>query len=225
MRDKKKDFDKYFYKVKLITIGQPNVGKTNILYRYAKEEFINEYEPTISVDFINQNVKISNLNLKLFLFDTIGQEQYKSITRSYYLNSTCCIIVYDISDRSSFESINNWIDDCKSNSNENIIIILVGNKCDKQKERKVTEDEGQIMADRYGIKFFESSALTGYNIKEIFNYACKQIYNNFKNNVYNLDDENDSCGVKRMLLNKEFITDKNIIILNNKNNKKKKKCC
>ena len=228
MNDQKKNYDKYFYKVKFITIGEVGVGKTNILYRYVKGEFKNQYEATIGVDFLSQNVKIRNLKFQLSLVDTAGEERFKSIVRGFYSNSTCCLIVYDISDRTSFESLNNWIEDCRTNTDPNIITILVGNKSDKKNERKVTEEEGKILADKYDIKFFESSALTGFNIKEIFIYACEKIYDNILNNVYNFDDENDSCGVKRFLFNETFKSDKNFIVLNNEgkhNKKKKKRCC
>ena len=189
------DDKKVVYTLKIIIIGDPNVGKTNIVYRFSKGEFKNEYENTICLDFLTKNINIDNTSFRLQIWDTAGSEQYRSITRTYYRNSACAIIVYDISNKESFENIPNWILDCKQNNEYNIHMILVGNKDDLVK-REVSEEQGKRLAEEYGLKFYEASALTGHNIEEIFIDGCLEINNKINNQEINL--ENTFCGVKRL---------------------------
>ena len=109
------------------------------------------------------------------IWDTAGQENFRSITRAYYKNSVCAIVVYDISKRVTFENVSSWIEDCKNQSPKTIYMILVGNKCDLAESRQVTTEEGQELADKYGLEFFETSAKTGENVEEIFYNSCERI--------------------------------------------------
>ncbi len=186
------------YKVKFILVGDAFVGKTNIFYRYMKGEFSKELASTISVEFDVQTIQVNDVIFKLQLWDTAGSEKFRSIVRGYYADSACCLLVYDITNEKSFDSLDYWIEECNNNGNKNIVMILIGNKCDKDKERQIEETNGEFIAERYGMKFFEASALTGYNIKEIFEYGCKRIYKNIVNEIYDLDDEGHSCGVERL---------------------------
>ena len=174
--------EKDYYEVRYIIIGDSAVGKTNIIYRFIKGEFNNELESTIGVDFLSKNIKKDDIILKLQLWDTNGMEKFKSIRQNYYKNAACAIIVYDITNEKSFKSINDWIEECKNNAyNENLIIILVGNKTDLSDQRKITEEEGESLGNKYNMRFYESSALTGYNINTIFNESSDMIYELIKN--------------------------------------------
>ena len=171
-----------YYEVRYIIVGDSGVGKTNIIYRFVKGEFQNEMQSTLGVDFLSKNIKKNDKIFKLQIWDTNGMEQFRSIRQNYYKNAACALIIYDITDEKSFKSINDWIEECKNNAyNENLIIILVGNKTDLSDQRKITEEEGESLGNKYNMRFYESSALTGYNINTIFNESSDMIYELIKN--------------------------------------------
>ena len=190
--------DNYYYSLKFIIIGNQSVGKTNIINRFRKNEFLNNYAITVCMDFSFCNVKINDKIFKLQLWDTAGSERFLSITKGYYSNSTCALIVYDITDKKSFDSVRKWIQECKNYTNNNINLVLVGNKQDLNEKRKVSEEEGKTLAKEFGMAFFESSALTGYNIDEIFYDSVKIINEGIEKNVYNFEDA--SNGIKRGII-------------------------
>ena len=130
------------YLFKYIIIGDASVGKSNILLKYAHNQFQPEYQLTIGVEFGAKNIEIQNKIYRIQIWDTAGQENFRSITRAYYKNSVCALIVYDISSKESFNNVSTWIDDCRSQSPKTITLILVGNKCDLEEERQVTFEEG-----------------------------------------------------------------------------------
>ena len=197
----------YDYLLKYIIIGDGGVGKSNLLLRYTQGEFNPEYQMTIGVEFGIKNIDIKRKSYKIQIWDTAGQENYKSITRSYFKNSVCALVVYDISDKRTFENVDNWIQECKNQCYKEVYMTLVGNKSDLQK-KDVSTEEGQELADKYGIKFYETSAKTGENVESVFNDSANEIAKKIEKGIYNLDDE--QCGVS---------------LGNKKSNNKKKKCC
>ena len=182
------------YLLKYIIIGDQAVGKSNLLLRYTQGEFKNEYQTTIGVEFGAKNANINNKLYRIQIWDTAGQEQFRSITRAYYKNSVCALAVYDISNKDSFNNVSSWIDDCKNQSPKTIYMILVGNKVDLEDKREVSTEEGQELADKYGIEFYESSAKTGKNVEEIFLNSANEIDKRINQNYYDLD--NEACGIK-----------------------------
>ena len=139
------------YLLKFIIIGDSGVGKSNILLRYTRDKFNEEFQSTIGVEFGEKNIKHNNKIYQLQLWDTAGQEQFRSITRAYFKNAVCALVVYDITNKSSFENIKQWIDDCINYMPKRGFIVLVGNKCDLEENREVPTEEGQQLADLYGI--------------------------------------------------------------------------
>ena len=200
------------YLFKYIIIGDSNVGKSNILTRYTQDKFNEQYQATIGVEFGAKNLTINNQIIRVQIWDTAGQENFRSITRAYYKNSVCAIIVYDISNRDSFNSIQNWIEDCKMQSPETVHLVLVGNKCDLDK-REVTKEEGLELANKNKMVFFESSAKNNIFIDDIFNQSAKTIYDNIEKGFYDLNNEN--CGIKIGVLNNNNNINSNIQIDNN----------
>ena len=182
------------YLLKYIIIGDSSVGKSNILLRYVHNSFNPEFLTTIGVEFGAKNIEINKKKIKIQIWDTAGQENFRSITRAYYKNSVCALIVYDITNRSSFENIISWIEDCKGQSPKSIFIILVGNKNDLENERQVSYEEGLEFAKNNNIVFFETSAKTGKNISELFQTSAIEINKKIEENFYDL--ENESCGIK-----------------------------
>jgi len=183
------------YLLKYIIIGDAAVGKSNLLLRYAHGQFKPEYQLTIGVEFGAKNVNIRNKIYRIQIWDTAGQENFRSITRAYYKNSVCALVVYDISNRDSFNNVSTWIEDCKNQSPKTIFMVLVGNKSDLEDRRQVSTEEGQELADKFGILFYETSAKEGTNVEEIFNDSADKIAKNIEQNYYDLENEN--CGIKQ----------------------------
>ena len=185
----------YDYLLKYIIIGDAAVGKSNLLLRYVHGQFKPEYQLTIGVEFGAKNIEIDSKMFRIQIWDTAGQENFRSITRAYYKNSVCALVVYDISSRDSFNNVMSWIEDCRNQSPKTIFIVLVGNKCDLEDKRQVTYEEGKELADKNELLFFESSAKDGINVDDIFINSAKEISKKIEQGYYDL--ESDSCGIKK----------------------------
>ena len=183
------------YLLKYIIIGDAAVGKSNLLLRYAHGQFKPEYQLTIGVEFGAKNIQLNNKIFRIQIWDTAGQENFRSITRAYYKNSVCALVVYDISSRDSFEHVTSWIEDCKNQSPKTIFMVLVGNKCDLDDKRQVSVEEGKDLAEKNDMLFFETSAKDGINVDEIFVKSAEQISKKIDQGYYDL--ENDTSGIKR----------------------------
>ena len=185
----------FHYLLKYIIIGDPAVGKSNILLKYAHNKFTNEYQSTIGVEFGAKNLTIDGKVFRIQIWDTAGQENFRSITRAYYKNSVCAIVAYDITNRTSFENVQEWIDEVKSQTPKEILLVLVGNKIDLESERIVSFDEGKKLSEDNDMLFFETSAKNGNGINEVFLNSCREIYQNIEKGYYDLN--NEACGIKK----------------------------
>ena len=150
---------------------------------------------TIGVEFGAKNLTLEDGNVyRIQIWDTAGQENFRSITRAYYKNSVCALICYDITNRDTFKNVQVWIEDCKNQSPKTIFIVLVGNKTDLEEKRQVSYNEGKEYATNNGMLFFETSAKTGEGLDDIFSNSAKEIAKRIKDNYYDLS--NDACGIK-----------------------------
>ena len=213
MSDDNEVYDQLF---KIIIVGNSGVGKSNILGRYIKNEFNEETKSTVGVEFASKKVNVNGVNIKLQIWDTAGQERYRSITSAYYKGSKGCFIVYDITSSQSFENIEKWYEEISKTGDKSLSIILIGNKCDLEDERKVTIEMGENKARDINCPFFETSALNNIRIEEVFQKMAENIYNRFKNEKNQDEDDDDDYDI----VPKE---DKNINI--NTDVPKEKKCC
>ena len=167
-------------KYKIMVLGESKVDKTSLIKRYTKDQFGGVYLTTVGIDFQDKIIEIEDKKVRLQIWDTAGQERFRNVTKSYFQSSQGLVLVYDITDRESFEKLNFWVDNIKNNAPENAKFILVGNKCDLANERKVSYEEGENYAKNLNIKFFEASARDGTNVNELFFYLANEIYQDNK---------------------------------------------
>ena len=170
------DQNNYELLYKIIIIGDTCVGKSNILSRYLKDEFREDSKSTVGVELGSKFLKVKGVGTKLQIWDTAGQERYRSITSSYFKGSHGCFIVYDITNETSFEDVNKWYEQAQKESSKEVSIILVGNKCDLENERKVSKEKGEEKARALNCPFFETSALSKIKIDDIFNEMVNNIF-------------------------------------------------
>ena len=156
----------YGYQFKVIFVGDARVGKTTIISRIMDNPFNDAYEPSIGVDFTSKKITFRGTNIKLQMWDTSGQEKFKNFIPNYVRSSSIAFLIYDVSSKSSFDNIPNWINFIKYNE-KNATLVLCGNKIDIS-ERQVKKEEGEALAQKEKIAFFEVSAKTGEGIKDMF---------------------------------------------------------
>lgn len=168
------------YVLKFIIIGDACVGKSSIMLRFTDRYFPNAYETTIGVGYGASNMTIDNKHCKIVIWDTAGQERYRAVTSSYYKDTCCAILVYDITELESFHSIGKWMVDVRNMSN-NHVMVLVGNKSDLMHKRIVSYEEGQQFAKQHNMIFLETSAKSGNSIDQIFTEAAERVVKNIIN--------------------------------------------
>lgn len=181
---------KYDYLIKLLLIGDSGVGKSCLLLRYSDDSFTSSFITTIGIDFKIKSILIQDSKVKLQIWDTAGQERFRTITTAYYRGAMGILLVYDVSDESSFNNIRNWMRQIDQNATESVCRILIGNKCDIDvSERKVSFAAGKALADEFGIKFFETSAKSNINIDTCFMTIASDIVERLKDdpNHYGVD--------------------------------------
>ena len=161
--------------INCIVAGDSFVGKTNLLLRFVDDKYDDESLQTIGIDIKYKDITLDDKKYKLDLYDTAGQEKFRSAVYKFFRKSDCVFLVYEITNRKSFENISNWIKECKSNASENVLIVLIGNKCDLNEKRQVTTEEGENLAKKYKISFYETSAKTGKNVQEAFTEFLKNL--------------------------------------------------
>ena len=164
------------YEAKVITLGDSGVGKTNFIFRFIDDKFSLNYFSTYGIDAKFKNVKLDNgCEIKFKIFDTAGQERFKSISTNYIKKANGILLMYDITDKGSFENIGNWMETIKENSGNKMSLVLVATKSDLNSERVISAEEGEKLAKEYGIKFFETSSKDNINITEVFYEIAEQI--------------------------------------------------
>ena len=155
------------YLLKIVVVGNSNVGKTNIISRFCKDSFSSQTKATIGVDFTMYSLNVLGKKVKIQFWDTAGQEKYRAMSTAYYKGAHGAILVYDISNRESFFSLGLWLSEIKNQSNSVERVILLGNKNDLAEERAVSKKQGIVYAEERELKFYEISAkLDGEGIKK-----------------------------------------------------------
>ncbi|KAK4273642.1 hypothetical protein QN277_022005 [Acacia crassicarpa] len=165
------------YLFKIVLIGDSAVGKSNLLARFARDEFYSNSKSTIGVEFQTQKMDIDGKEIKAQIWDTAGQERFRAVTSAYYRGAVGALLVYDISRRQTFDSIGRWLNELHTHSDMNVVTILVGNKSDLKDAREVSTAEGKALAEAEGLFFMETSALDSSNVAAAFQTVVKEIYN------------------------------------------------
>ena len=187
---------------KILLLGDSEVGKSCFLMRYSDNVFVENYITTIGLDYKLKSVKLdSGKTIKVQLWDTAGQDKYRTIAKNYFKGSHGILLLYDVTKQSSFQSIRDWIQDIREEVSQKAIIFLIGNKIDLVDKRKISKEKGIELAEEYKLPFFEASAKSGENVDEVFKALYKKI-----SEVYG--DLEKEMGTKL-----------------NKRKKNKRKCC
>lgn len=165
------------YLFKIVIIGDSAVGKSNLLSRYARNEFNPHSKATIGVEFQTRTLVIQHKSVKAQIWDTAGQERYRAVTSAYYRGAVGAMLVYDITRRQSFDHIPRWLDELRSHADKNIVIILIGNKTDLENQRAVPTEDAKEFAQKEGLFFLETSALDATNVESAFLTVLTEIFN------------------------------------------------
>ncbi|KAK1279770.1 Ras-related protein RABA6b [Acorus gramineus] len=168
--------DECDYLLKAVMVGDSAVGKSNLLSRFARDEFRLDSRPTIGVEFAYRNVRVRDKLIKAQIWDTAGQERFRAITSSYYRGALGAMLVYDMTRRSTFESLMRWLEELRRFGDHDMVIVLIGNKSDLGGAREVAEEEGRGLAELEGIFFLETSALNNTNVEEAFLEMINRIH-------------------------------------------------
>uniref|UniRef100_K7FGI6 Ras-related protein Rab-39B-like n=1 Tax=Pelodiscus sinensis TaxID=13735 RepID=K7FGI6_PELSI len=189
----------WHYQFRIIMLGDSTVGKSSLLKRYTEGAFLDSINQTVGVDFYVQFVELEpGLRIKLQFWDTAGQERFRSVTRSYYRNSAGAVLMFDLSNRASFESIREWHQEVTDTVKPfHMVFVLVGHKSDLAAQRQVERKEAEKLASSLGAKYIETSAKSNSNVEDAFRLLTLEIYEAMKAGV--LSPSKDWDGVKSKL--------------------------
>ena len=199
------DYPQYDLSFKLIFIGDSGVGKSCLTTKAVKNNFEEYYQATVGFEFLTFNMKVNDKIIKLQIWDTCGQEIYKSLISNFYRNSSLAVIIYSIDNKESFNHAEAWLNDLKSQANPDVRIFLVGNKADLEEDRKVAKEEGEKYKDDQHLDLFmETSAKTGLNARNVLVEAAKILYNDYltfdeNNKKDDKKDDERNKGKKKLI--------------------------
>ena len=205
--------ENYEMMFKVVLVGDSSVGKTNIMSKYLKNEFHEDSKATVGVEFGAKQFTVEGHVIKAQIWDTAGQERYKAITSAYYKGAKGAFVVYDITRKNTFETVNKWVSDISAAADKKITLILIGNKNDLEDQRQVTKEMGEEKAKELGLAFMETSACSGENLDKAFQLMINEIYKKSKEDIMGEGEENIVQQGKDITLDKT------------KGKPAKKKCC
>ena len=210
----KENEDENELKYKILFVGETQVGKTSLIIKYTDCTFQQEGITTLGVDLKYKYIKKDNENLRLDLWDTAGQERFRNIAKSFYYGANGIIFIFDLASSESFDKLKFWIEDSKDKINDNNLeLLMVGNKSDLIDERVVTKEKIQKFSEQYNIPYFETSAKTGEGIEEMFNTLINKLL--LRKEIRQNDDEDETKNYNNSITLKPP---------KSKGNQKNKKC-
>ena len=162
-------------RVKLVMLGDQGSGKTSLVYRYAYDQFYNDYQGTIGIDFLSVNHTAEGRTHKVQIWDTAGQERFKSLVPSYIRDSRVALVVFDVCNEKSFNNVQWWLDMIMRERNrDNLVVGIIGNKIDKEDSRMISTSDARTLAKNNNVFYVETSARTGHKVKALFTNAIQQ---------------------------------------------------
>ena len=171
------DSPRFDLSFKIIIVGDQGVGKSCLAIKASRNYFEDFYSPTVGFEFVSFNVRVQDKIIKLQIWDTCGQEVYRSLISSFFRSASLAIVVYSIDTEDSFNNIEKWLNDIKTQSNPDIKIFLIGNKADLEDKRRLTKEQGEQLCRDHKLAFFmETSAKTGFNVQNVFIQVAKELY-------------------------------------------------
>ncbi|VFQ97814.1 unnamed protein product [Cuscuta campestris] len=198
------------YLFKIVLVGESAVGKSNLLSRFARNEFYPNSKSTIGVEFQTQKMKINGKEIKAQIWDTAGQERFRAVTSAYYRGAVGALLVYDISRRKTFDNVRRWLNELHTHSDMNVVTILVGNKCDLKDAREVSTEEGQALAEKENLFFTETSAFDNSNVYSAFERVVKEIYDILSRKVLESQElQQKEAGGRRLANGKPVVLQSN----------------
>ena len=162
------DDDEYDFIFKVLLLGNSDVGKSSLLLRFVDSVWNDGFVPTIGVDFKVKTLEINNKKVKMQIWDTDGQERFRTVVSTYFKGAHGILLLYDVTNKDSFKNLENWLIEIEKNSSDKVLKILLGNKCDLSDDREIQTEEGQAFAVRNGMEFMETSAKMNTNVSEAF---------------------------------------------------------
>ncbi|KAH9247457.1 hypothetical protein BASA81_014940 [Batrachochytrium salamandrivorans] len=186
--------DDYHYLFKVVLIGDSGVGKSNLLSRFARNEFNMDSKSTIGVEFATRSIEFDGKTIKSQIWDTAGQERYRAITSAYYRGAVGALLVYDISQQKTFESVERWLKELRDHADASIVMMLVGNKSDLKSLRAVPTEEAKEFATRNQLLFMETSALDGGNVETAFQDILANVYKVVSNKAMENESNRTTTG-------------------------------
>eukprot|EP00026_Physarum_polycephalum_P015983 Phypoly_transcript_16799.p1 GENE.Phypoly_transcript_16799~~Phypoly_transcript_16799.p1 ORF type:complete len:207 (+),score=29.15 Phypoly_transcript_16799:108-728(+) len=181
------NFDNLF---KFIVVGSSGVGKSSILLQFTDHEFHSTHDSTIGIEFGVRMLTVDGHKVKVQIWDTAGQESYRSIAANYYRNAQAALLVYDITDKDSFVALKAWLDEILRHSDPEITITLIGNKKDMEEHRTVSAEAGEAFAREHSLLYVETSAKNATNVDYVFDAACKIVLQKVKSGKIKADRRN-----------------------------------
>ncbi|KAE8711129.1 Ras-related protein Rab11A [Hibiscus syriacus] len=194
------DFNqKIDYVFKVVLIGDSAVGKSQLLARFSRNQFSLDSKATIGVEFQTKTLVVDNKTVKAQIWDTAGQERYRAVTSAYYRGAVGAMLVYDMTKRQSFDNMARWLEELRGNADKNIVVMLIGNKCDLGNLRAVPMEDAQGFAQRESLFFMETSALESTNVETAFLTILTEIYGIISKKTLSANDESDANGSAGLL--------------------------
>ena len=171
------------FKLKIVVVGDSGVGKTNLIRRFIQDDFQSNSKATVGVEFFSKSFKINDNVFKIEIWDTAGQERYKSITAAYYKGAKGGLVVYDVTSKTSFDNVDNWVSEIKEKASTDMKTMMIGNKIDLKDERQVSTEEALEKAKLLELPLMEASALDSTNVKQAFYDLLKEMYKEVKKTI------------------------------------------
>ncbi|KAL5137510.1 Ras-related protein RABA4d [Glycine soja] len=193
------------YVFKVVLIGDSAVGKTQLLARFAKNQFSVDSKATIGVEFQTKTLIIDNKTVKAQIWDTAGQERYRAVTSAYYRGAVGAMLVYDMTKRQSFDNMAKWLEELRGHADKNIVVMLIGNKCDLGTLRAVPTEDAEEFAQRENLFFMETSALESTNVETAFLTILTEIYRLISKKTLTANDDADPSGISGLLKGTKII--------------------